>query len=167
MPFPREGHLGLEGSPIFVTQKVGPDGAPVVELVGIHNDVILGETPLGDMGLVTSSDFLRKFVEDYQAGGQESFPLVFRGKAIFNMAADEYINSVTLLDQDGNNIYRYLFKNRFSQGELESLINMFNPCKIEFAIKKIRWSKANPEYVEPSHQTRWVVYNLRLGYVES
>ena len=166
MPLPREGHLGLGGSPVFITRNIAANGLPEVELVGIHDDVVLGETPQGDMGYVTSSDFLRKFVEDYQVGGEQSFPLTFRGKKLFNITADEYINSVTFLDQDGSRIYRYLFKSRFSQRELESLVSTFRPCSIEFAIKKIRWSRANPEYVEPSQQTRRVVYNLQLGRVE-
>ena len=166
MPFDRFKRAGLCGSPVFIEEE-NMVGNPVLKLVGVHT----GSFPKGsideDIGYFTPSSFLRRFVEDYRSGGKMQFPITFRGKEMFSIAASEYIHSVILFDNEGREITRHKFENKFSYRKVESLVDTYGPHELEFVIKRFQWAKSRPDYVECSKASRRVRYSLRQGSIVS
>ncbi len=166
MPFTRDKRVGLCGSPVFVSEK-DELGREVYKLVGVHTGSALGDEPGEDIGYFTPSSFLRRFVEDYRSGGKMQFPITFRGKEMFSIAASEYIHSVVLFDDEGREITHHKFADKFSYRKVESLVDMYGPHELEFVIKRFQWAKSRPEYVECSKTSRRVRYSLRQGRIVS
>lgn len=164
IPFDRFKRAGLCGSPVFITEE-NAAGNPVPKLVGIHT----GSYPKGsieeDIGYFTPVTFLKKFVADYRNGGQERFPVKLKGREALSLAANEYIHAVILFDNEGNEITRHKFEDKFSYRKLESLVDLYGPLEIDFVVKRFQWARVNPKYVEFSHGSHRIRYNLREGRI--
>ena len=165
LPAGCEEYTGLCGSPVFVSTVTSTE-EEIHKLVGVYTGGERGETSEYDVGYFTPSYFVSQLVADYRAGGKMRFPVLCQGRELFSMAIDEHIHTIDLFDSDGVKINQYKFdKKPFSSQELESLLQTFKPEKVSFNIKRFRWAKSDPEYVEFSRDSRKVVYDFVHGQV--
>ncbi|MBR4682596.1 MAG: hypothetical protein IKP06_04775 [Elusimicrobiaceae bacterium] len=157
--------VGLCGSPVFIEEE-SLNETSVAKLVGIHTGSSWSKGDIDeDIGYFTPVTFLKKFVEDYQTGGQVRFPVELKGREAISLAADEYIHAVILFDNEGHEITRHKFEEKFSHRKLESLVDLYGPFEIDFVVKRFQWAHVNPEYVEFSKGSHRIRYNLREGQI--
>lgn len=150
MPYPQE-RKGLCGGPLVNAQN---------ELVGIHVGSTANTTNGGDVGFATPVSYLKLLVQAYQQGHSVTYPIMFQGQKIVDLALEEYISQIRFFDRKGQEIMKSQVENKFSYSKFTALMERLSPRKLEITISRAELNELG--CLTYSSSTRKVVYEVNF-----
>ena len=138
MPWPREDRPGLCGGAIINRSN---------HLVGIHTGSFYATYEMDDIGYATPAHFLNNLVDAYHHGGVSKIALEYEGQKMLELNVDEFITSVSLLNENKKPKTQLKFPSKFSYQKFKESMEILHPAYIKFTVNGVFWEKAAEKFI--------------------